>query len=405
VLRELFERGVLLDILPGSSPGLPWIAQQLGTNSKVLDNQGFDFIDIVKERCEAMVEFYNKNKNRMELGEVDLEELLQNGLADPFKAFIKGEPHTQKKISEERLRIIFGGGLTDQVIERIIGHYQSFVDTSRWAQGPTMIGIGFDQPHLDELKQHWPKRPTIGADVTGWDWTVLHEELMSEAKTRAELGSMNPESWIYKVLFTRFYCLSRKGVCLSNGIIHPLDGVMPSGSYFTGPSNSRIRVTVGILARIFQGLTDKELLDCVLRVVGDDSNESDDIDFESMEQLYLMTGHPLKEKSKYPEPGRFEMCSSFFDLTKEPPTRVTLNSAKVMYAWIQGTRGTDETKALLKELVGTADEHRYRELIERVVGSAHYDTNNETAQGSVLARQNEKRESRQIEPTTSPRNA
>jgi hypothetical protein len=140
-------------------------------------------------------------------------------------------------------------------------------------------------------------------------------------------------------------------------------------------------------------------------VVGDDSNESDDIDFESMEQLYLMTGHPLKEKSKYPEPGRFEMCSSFFDLTKEPPTRVTLNSAKVMYAWIQGTRGTDETKALLKELVGTADEHRYRELIERVVGSAHYDTNNETAQGSVLARQNEKRESRQIEPTTSPRNA
>lgn len=173
-------------------------------------------------------------------------ELVERGLCDPIRLFVKQEPHPRKKIETGRFRLIASVSLVDQLVERMVFGPQNKLEIANWETCPSKPGMGLatdQQIHsvwLD-LKRRHNQHPAAEADISGFDWSVQDWELWADLAIRLDRGSFPP--LLRRAAVSRVYCLMNSVLQLSNGTLieQGLPGLMKSGSYCTSSSNSRIR--------------------------------------------------------------------------------------------------------------------------------------------------------------------
>jgi hypothetical protein len=173
-------------------------------------------------------------------------ELVEAGLCDPVRLFVKQEPHSLRKLKEGRFRLISSVSLIDQLVERLIFGPQNQLEIQRWRNIPSKPGMGlslYEQATSiwRELQTNHDICPAAEADISGFDWSVQSWELWADVVMRTELSDFGPK--LKSAAMNRFYCFMNSVFQLSDGTLieQGLPGLMKSGSYCTSSTNSRIR--------------------------------------------------------------------------------------------------------------------------------------------------------------------
>nr|QOY47063.1 RNA-dependent RNA polymerase [Turnip yellows virus] len=256
------------------------------------------------------------------------EELIRNGLCDPIRLFVKGEPHKQAKLDEGRYRLIMSVSLVDQLVARVLFQNQNKREIALWRAIPSKPGFGLstDEQVLDfvkglarqvgttptEVVANW-KNYLTPTDCSGFDWSVadwmLHDDMIVRNRLTIDL---NPATERLRSCWLR--CISNSVLCLSDGTLlaqtHP--GVQKSGSYNTSSSNSRIRV----MAAFHTGAA-------WAMAMGDDALESNPADLAAYKRLGF----------KVEVSGQLEFCSHIF---RAPDLALPVNENKMIYKLIYG---------------------------------------------------------------------
>ena len=252
-----------------SSPGFPY--NQTHATTK-------EMIFYAEDRLRAMVLERINLLRTDDITGLTAEEIVQGGFADPIKLFVKNEPHRASKISSGRVRVIFSVSIVDRIVQMIMCQLQNSWEIDNWEHIPSKSGFGFTPDKVSRFVKslsgypsHQPSDYTA-SDVQSWDWNVTEDDFAFEAYVRWSLEDSNPDDLdFYRNVY---YAASRKLVVLSDGraLAQQFPGIMPSGAYFTTPSNSRIRVKVGMES----GSSPRSM-----SVMGDDSIEHGVIDLRN----------------------------------------------------------------------------------------------------------------------------
>lgn len=258
------------------------------------------------------------------------EQLVQGGFCDVVRLFVKNEPHSKKKIEEGRLRLISSVSLVDNLVERILFSRQNSEEISQWENIPSKPGLGLDEDEqlqaiYKSVEKSLNARKLAESDVTGWDWSVQDWELERDAEARVRLSGAATNSTFARLVRNRMFCLSRKVFYLSDGrmFAQRYDGVMASGSYVTGSSNSRMRVMAAY-----------DVGSPFAIAIGDDSLEDYVVDAEVK---YARNGHPLKAYSLCK--NGFEFCSHRFTSSTDAKP---VNWSKSLYRLLSRVRNEEE---------------------------------------------------------------
>lgn len=288
-----------------SHPGYPW--NKLGAdNGTVLTGYGDLIWDEVAKRFNAMLHYGSA------VFEMSPEELCKNGICDVVKVFIKGEPHSHKKVAEGRFRIIASVSLVDQIVTRLLCMKQNKTEIKLWQQCPSSPGMGLNDDGLKviwEVANMFSKSGTVcETDVSGWDWSVQQWELDFDADLRAEL--MGGNALAHFLLRCHSYVVGHSTYVTSDGKMYAqtIPGGQLSGDYNTSSTNSRVRVIASLAARWRVGFT-KSLPLGGIKAMGDDSFE---IWFDGLEQGLGDIGHTVKMCVQRPTLENFEFCSQVF---------------------------------------------------------------------------------------------
>jgi len=321
VKRQIIER----DIPKDSSPGYPYV--KLGTDNETVLEKFGDFIwDVVVERLNLMLEYGD------EVFSMSPVQLIDAGLCDPIKGFIKNEPHPVRKIVDGKLRIISSVSLVDQIIERLLGGDQNQAEIAVWESCPSAPGMGLHDDGLQSIAATFRRLVEIGkiaiTDISGWDWSVKMWELMMDAVARYRLAGAHASSEFAHLLRCNAWCVGNSVFVLSNGEMwaQTVSGVQLSGRYFTSSTNSRMRLMASMVARVWAGLPalvgppgKKEVGG---KSMGDDCFE---VWFEKLQEMLCQMGHKVKYVDVIEELNKLRFCSQQFhdDGTAEPedPTK------------------------------------------------------------------------------------
>nr|QHB18533.1 P1-P2 [Cotton leafroll dwarf virus] len=256
------------------------------------------------------------------------EELVQAGLCDPIRLFVKGEPHKQAKLDEGRYRLIMSVSLVDQLVARVLFQAQNKREIALWRAIPSKPGFGLStdgqtQEFLnllanqmsttaEDVVARW-REYLVPTDCSGFDWSVADWMLHDEMEVRNRLTVQNNEL-TRRLRACWLRCISNSVLCLSDGTLlaQRVAGVQKSGSYNTSSSNSRIRVMSAYHCGASWAMA-----------MGDDALESVDTDLSVYKQLGF----------KVEVSGELEFCSHIF---LSPTLAVPVNRAKMLYKLIHG---------------------------------------------------------------------
>nr|QBF54038.1 P1-P2 [Luffa aphid-borne yellows virus] len=256
------------------------------------------------------------------------EQLVQQGLCDPIRVFVKGEPHKQSKLDEGRYRLIMSVSLVDQLVARVLFQNQNKREICLWRAIPSKPGFGLStdgqtSEFLELLADQMSTTPEVvvarwreylvPTDCSGFDWSVAAWMLEDEMEVRNRLTLEN-NNLTRRLRACWLKCLSTSVLCLSDGSLYAqrVPGVQKSGSYNTSSSNSRIRV----MAAYHCGAT-------WAMAMGDDALESVDTNLE----VYKDLGFKVEVS------GELEFCSHIF---VRPDLALPVNRAKMLYKLIHG---------------------------------------------------------------------
>lgn len=301
------------DVVKDSSPGVP--AAALGKENKL----------VMLLHKELIIRCVIERLRLLSVANVcglSAHELVQCGLCDPIRLFVKQEPHDIGKIRDKRYRLIASLSVVDQIVERILSGVQNRQEISQWESCPSKPGIGF----TDEMTRSiWMQviphvKTAMQTDIQGWDWSVQQWELDADAEMRIRLAGAATSSRFAIALRNRVKCLGLSVFSLSDGTLieQCTSGIQKSGSYNTSSSNSRMRVLAARLAGSNWCVAMGD--DCVeQRAPGD------------VAERYLVLGHRMKMYEPCGE-NSFTFCSQNFQLHPEKgPVAVPENWSRTFY--------------------------------------------------------------------------
>nr|ALJ83609.1 P1-P2 fusion protein [Cucurbit aphid-borne yellows virus] len=273
---------------------------------------------------------FNRLQKMLEVRHDDLSpaELVREGLCDPIRVFVKGEPHKQSKLDEGRYRLIMSVSLVDQLVARVLFQNQNKREIALWRVVPSKPGFGLSTDEQvaefmqilsaqvgltpSELITEW-RAHMIATDCSGFDWSVSDWLLEDDMEVRNRL-TLDLNETTRRLRAAWLYCISNSVLCLSDGTLlaQRVPGVQKSGSYNTSSSNSRIRV----MAAYHCGAE-------WVMAMGDDALESACSNLERYKSL----GFKVEESSK------LEFCSHIFE---KEDLAIPVNKAKMLYKLIHG---------------------------------------------------------------------
>nr|QPN36933.1 RNA-dependent RNA polymerase [Xi'an sobemo-like virus] len=256
-------------------------------------------------------------QDRVEL----LWQLVQNRIygkqhADLIRVFIKEEPHTQEKLSQERYRLIYSVSLVDSLVDRMLFGSLASNIYSLYASVPSMVGWSplyggwrFINPNL------W------GYDKSAWEYSFsgyMAEDCFSILSSLVEADDM----W-HSVARRRFHELFVDvNLVTSSGIVvkQDLPGVMKSGSFLTILVNSLAQLYLDALASFEVG----EDPDPDILIMGDDTiqNLMSDAKRRAIESFGVKLKDPIKG----------EFCGMIFNEdTSVEPVHVGKHLVRMLY--------------------------------------------------------------------------
>lgn len=273
---------------------------------------------------------FNRLQKMLEVRHVDLspEDLVREGLCDPIRVFVKGEPHKQAKLDEGRYRLIMSVSLVDQLVARVLFQNQNKREIALWRVVPSKPGFGLSTDEQvaeflqilsaqvgltpSELIPEW-RAHMIATDCSGFDWSVSDWLLEDDMEVRNRL-TLDLNETTRRLRAAWLYCISNSVLCLSDGTLlaQRVPGVQKSGSYNTSSSNSRIRVMAAYHCGAEWAMA-----------MGDDALESACSNLERYKSL----GFKVEESSK------LEFCSHIFE---KEDLAIPVNKAKMLYKLIHG---------------------------------------------------------------------
>nr|AHA43783.1 RNA-dependent RNA polymerase [Potato leafroll virus] len=303
--------------------GIPYIAYGLPTHRGWVEDHKLlpVLTQLTFDRLQGMSE--------ASFEDMSAEELVQEGLCDPIRLFVKGEPHKQSKLDEGRYRLIMSVSLVDQLVARVLFQNQNKREISLWRSVPSKPGFGLSTdtqtaefleclqkvsgaPSVEELCANH-KEYTRPTDCSGFDWSVAYWMLEDDMEVRNRL-TFNNTQLTKRLRAAWLKCIGNSVLCLSDGTLlaQTVPGVQKSGSYNTSSSNSRIRVMAAYHCGADWAMA-----------MGDDALEAPNSDLEEYKTLGFKV-----------EVGReLEFCSHIF---KNPTLAVPVNTNKMLYKLIHG---------------------------------------------------------------------
>nr|UQB76110.1 RNA-dependent RNA polymerase [Flumine sobemo-like virus 3] len=310
-LRQRVEFIATREVHGSSSPGFP-MASFGSTNERVLTNHLALVCDIVVERLQLLSSCRLQNETPAAL--------VRAGFCDPVRVFTKLEPHSPKKLRDDRYRLISSVSLVDQIIERLLFGNQNKQEIESWESIPSKPGMGLDDDGLKTIFNTVTKQSVykdlMETDMSSWDWTVQGWELELDGDVRCDLYGLPQHSDLRKIIMNRVYCLRHTVFCLSDGTLYEslVDGIQLSGSYNTSSTNSRIRVLLLHLASAWHSWDEEGHVYNVdtapwIMAMGDDSIE-EFLPYSS--HYYTLMGHIVKQSRKFSCGEPFEFCSNLF---------------------------------------------------------------------------------------------
>lgn len=262
-------------------------------------------------------------------------ELVQNGLTDPVKVFVKDEPHSEKKMLSGKLRIIAAVSLKEQIKTKIIANAQNKAEIACWETCPSKPGLGLHDEGLRILAANARAILRHGqriscTDISGWDWSMQYWELMLDAKIRNSLAGTSNDSVFG--LFTRQHAhfVAASVFVTPDGSMYEqtILGGQLSGDQNTSPTNSRGRICASLFARILakEPLLKEGLFD--INAAGDDCFERA---FPGLKEGLEVIGHKVKDETYYDSVEGFEFCSQRFS---EDGTARPADPSKTFYRFL-----------------------------------------------------------------------
>lgn len=234
-------------------------------------------------------------------------DLVKDGLCDPIYTFIKDEPHKREKLDKNRLRIISGVSLVDNIIERILFSTLNKleIEISNYISFKPGMGLHDDgkkvlyQWFLDRQKEY----ELCSTDVSAWDWSIVCWLLDMDLEYRSSLAPS--EAWA-KLAKARFACVKMKLFQLPEGEMYAqlIAGIQASGSYNTSSTNSHMRHMLATLVQLALGVN----VDARAEggQMGDDALERY---IKGMLEVYISYGFTVKGVEKQPL-DHFSFCST-----------------------------------------------------------------------------------------------
>jgi len=279
-------------------PGAAWAT----SNEKLLQ----DHMPLV---CACIVQRFKliRDTPHETVKKMTAKELVQAGLTDVVRLFVKQEPHKVTKLAEGRVRLIMSCSIIDQVVERMLHSIQNDAEINNWHSIPSKPGIGFTdyiqkKAVVDYILQQAKGKSFAYTDISGWDWSVKLWQLLDDAERRAMLKDCTDEERkVYRnACLNRAFCVGFSVFCLSDGrLIEQIDkGVQLSGCYTTSSTNSFMRIELALLVGALwaAAMGDDDVEDYVDNAVG----------------KYKALGFTIKEGDYVKSENYFEFCSHGF---------------------------------------------------------------------------------------------
>jgi len=250
---------------------------------------------------------------------------------DPWRVFIKDEPHKQEKVNAGRWRLIFAISLVDQIIERMLCYDQNQLEMADVYATPSKAGwapVGGGSSLLKKWLRKGDEQVWLAIDKKAWDWEAPAWVFWMDMELRIAQNVRPDPLWEELLRSKTDYNFRRSKVVMSSGRVfeQKFDGLMKSGCFNTISTNSKAQAALHALTLSRMGLTVKEAMDWPIAVVGDDTLQVMDGDSvgEYVETLKT-TGVTVKE---------VEMRPSFagFDLAKDEPEYYAKHVVSLLYA-------------------------------------------------------------------------
>lgn len=321
------------DVKMDASPGYPFM--HYGTTNEVVMNcLGNTYLaNLVLARLEAIGEeplatFFDSTPLQ----------LVQKGLCDPIRLFVKDELHSVEKTNQGRMRLIMSVSLVDQVVERVLYRRLNKAEILSHRALMSKPGMGLSPRGILDLEDFFTRMQNpVSTDISGYDWSVPQWLIDAEMDYRHLMARRQYGS--DSLMFRRGRLLGFSVLVLSDGTCYQqlVRGIVKSGSYITSSGNSHQR---GILA-IMVGMMSAPSLIVSARdapeqvpihmAMGDDCVE-DWIGTQCIRSLYQKLGFKVKEVVTGMVDQRVEFCSYQFLLDGSPGHWVVLER-RLCHPW------------------------------------------------------------------------
>lgn len=344
-----------------ASPGMPYM-QQAQTNADLLKFYGAEWLaSLVVERVLLI-----QGAPREAFETWTAAELVEAGLVDPVRVFVKNELHSAEKVQQGRYRLISSISVVDQCVERVLCSPQNNLEIDSWKSLFSKPGLGLHDEGLQELGACFGsmKNPT-GSDISGFDWSVPQWLLDVDAEVRSRLAG-GGDLWQ-----RRARLLGLSLFVLSDGSVYEqvVRGIQKSGSYNTSSTNSRIRVALAALVSDFEvGSVAAMGDDCV-----EDTSWCVSGSSFAFVDAYARYGFKVKEVQFGKEDGYVDFCAYRFWLTDDwrnvsdvrfEPLRVDKMLGTFCYTWPTAAQFDMRLVALEHELRHCASSSPLLDILE-----------------------------------------
>lgn len=328
-----------------ASPGVPYML--IGnTNKKVMDFLGDELNEIILDRVEARFKYYD-DVRADRFTRIDL---IQAGLYDPVRVFVKNEPHKRAKIAAGRNRLIMSVSIVDKMIEMLTSRHLHKLEIANWKTIPSKPGIGFTREMNDAVYNSVMECDNMAfADISGWDWSCKPWLIFACCEGKIDLCNDPSDDWIQLVRMEAMLEVQSIYQFSDGTLVRPnFRGVVNSGKFKTSRDNSWMRKYLATLIGAEDAIA-----------AGDDTVESF---VENAADKYAEYGWELKDYQKVVD--GFEFCSRWYDDKGSFP----LNANKMIMNLLH-TKPSDwlEYEMLMLQFVDQMGDHpEFPEILELI---------------------------------------
>lgn len=347
-------RSKIPDLKPTSSPGFP-LCVQYGFNSEAIAAEEQMMVYVAAYR---LMRWRDATEEERAVWTERPGVAVNDYITAPSHVFMKGEPHSERKLREGRYRIINSIDVVSQLAVRAFaGRFSRNVRNAFMSDVGSAIGIGFTDECIQEFGEMYSRYvalygPAVTFDVSGWDRSLPPELLQLGVRVVAKLCMSHRDEWTgimqvwSELMATCLYHLPDGSI-----IRKEYEGMMASGSYLTSTFNTVMRVLLA------------SLCGNVNVANGDDSIEFSP-DVPAALAKYKSMGFKLREL-KMEREDKFSFCSHTYYRDERGRWKASLDTwPKMVYAYFRKGCKPEARVSIMHEIRHNEEYARIADVVQ-----------------------------------------